>query len=181
MKDNNFIILICGASGSGKSSVADKLHDLYGWKSIDSYTTRPKRSENEGTHIFVSDDEFNKINPASMVAYTEFSGYRYCATTDQVEEAQMYVIDPFGIKTFFERYRGNKNVLIVYLSCRERTRFNRMLKRGDTVEAAIRRIDYDRNAFKNIYESEHRIHPIHVDEKTIDQVADEIFDIYNHR
>ena len=47
------IFLITGCSGSGKTTITEQLEMKYGLKSIQSYTTRAKRSENETGHIFV--------------------------------------------------------------------------------------------------------------------------------
>ena len=66
--NGNTIYLIVGRSGSGKTTIAEELERKYGLKSIQSYTTRPKRSDNETGHIFVSDEEFDKLT--DMVAYT---------------------------------------------------------------------------------------------------------------
>ena len=44
---NNCLFLIVGASGSGKTTIANTLEERYGYKQIQSYTTRPKRYETE--------------------------------------------------------------------------------------------------------------------------------------
>jgi len=74
-----FIVLLAGKSGSGKSTVAEILAKKYGMRCASSYTTRKPRFEGEPGHIFVTDEEFDRIDPGEMVAYTEFAGYRYCA------------------------------------------------------------------------------------------------------
>ena len=60
MKDK-YIVLIVGESGSGKSTICDELTKRYGLKQVESYTTRPRRSEDEDGHTFVSDEEFDKL------------------------------------------------------------------------------------------------------------------------
>ena len=75
---SKFIFLIIGCSGSGKTAITEKLEELYHLKSIQSYTTRPPRYDGETGHIFVSNEEFDELT--DYVAYTEFAGFRYCAT-----------------------------------------------------------------------------------------------------
>ena len=57
----NNIYLIVGCSGSGKTTIVNSLENKYGLKSIQSYTTRPKRSDDETGHIFISDEEYDKL------------------------------------------------------------------------------------------------------------------------
>lgn len=141
---NNFILLM-GKSGSGKTTVANELYNRYGLSSIESYTTRPPRYEGEKGHTFVNDYEFDELE--DMVAYTEFNGYRYCATSEQVEENHIYVIDPAGVEYFDEHYIGDKKVIVVYLDVDDDVCFERMVAdRG--VEAAKERIENDKVAFK---------------------------------
>ncbi len=83
-----------------------------------------------------------------MVAYTEFAGHRYCATQQQAEECQVYVIDLDGIKSFCKAYAGNKQAVVAYLKANEDLILKRMLKRGDGAQKAEERIFHDRAAFK---------------------------------
>ena len=138
---NNTILLIVGASGTGKSTVANLLSKMCGLKQIQSYTTRPPRYENEPGHIFVTDEEFNRLE--RLVGYTEYGDYRYCATADQVEECDIYVIDPDGVEYFKNVYPGDKTVKLVYLFNTRSVRFNRMLDRGDKVMDVIARLEQD--------------------------------------
>ena len=50
---NETIFLIIGESGSGKTTLVSSLEKQKNLKSIQSYTTRPPRYENEYGHIFV--------------------------------------------------------------------------------------------------------------------------------
>lgn len=145
----NNIYLIVGASGSGKTLITETLERDYGYKSIQSYTTRPKRSPYETGHTFVTDTEFDKLT--DMVAYTEFCGNRYCATVKQVEENDLYVIDPKGIEYFREKYNGSKGIKVIYINSSTSTRYERMCERsisnGSTrlkaSEKALERIEND--------------------------------------
>lgn len=143
--EENFIVLLIGPSGSGKTTLALELERRYSWKSVESYTTRPRRTNEEKGHIFISNDAFNRIPANEMAAYTEYNGYRYCATMDQIEKSQIYVIDPVGAKNF--NYSGEKAVLMFYLSVPEKIRMQRMKNRGDSDSMIKDRIHTDQIAF----------------------------------
>ena len=149
----NNIFLIVGCSGSGKTTITEQLEQQYGLKSIQSYTTRPKRYENEAGHTFVSDEEFDKLT--DMVGYTEFDSKRYCATAEQVENNDLYVIDPKGIDFFMKSYKGNKIPKVIFISSDLTTRYERMVGRAEVkgstyteaVDIALGRIKNDVNEF----------------------------------
>ena len=99
---------LVGESGSGKTTIADMLAEKYNLSVLKSYTTRPPRV-NDDSHIFVSIEEFNKLE--NKIAYTEFNGNYYCATADQLDNSDIYVIDPDGIKYLKEHYHGSKRLI----------------------------------------------------------------------
>ena len=149
----NNIFLIVGCSGSGKTTITEQLEQQYGLKSIQSYTTRQPRYDGETGHTFVSDEEFDKLT--DMVAYTEFDSKRYCATAEQVENNDLYVIDPKGIDFFMKSYKGNKIPKVIFISSDLTTRYERMVRRAEVkgstyieaVDIALGRIKNDVNEF----------------------------------
>ena len=68
---------------------------------VKSYTTRPKRTSNEDTHTFISEQDADMLIQ-NAVAETTINGYRYFATREQVETADIYNIDPPAIKRLCE-------------------------------------------------------------------------------
>lgn len=145
---NNFLIALCGRSGSGKSSISQELKDKYGWTSIESYTTRPKRAETEKGHIFISEEEFDRISENSRIAFTKFDGYRYCTTAKQVEKAEIYVVDFSGVRELKERYHGNKTIAVVFLDAPTDVLEKRMRQRGDLQEKIQKRMKNDDRMFR---------------------------------
>ena len=143
------IYLIVGCSGSGKTTITEQLEQKYGLKSIQSYTTRKPRYDGESGHTFVSDEEFDKLT--DMVAYTEFAGNRYCATVEQVENNDLYIIDPKGVDFFMESYKGSKTPKVIFISSDMTTRYERMKSRAeengseymDAVKSSLERITND--------------------------------------
>lgn len=80
-----------------------------------------------------------------------FDEYNNCATSEQVENNDLYVIDPNGIDYFMKSYKGSKTPEIIFIDSDLTTRYNRMVKRaeekGDTfltaVDKALSRIKTD--------------------------------------
>ena len=145
MKQSNYIFLIVGPSGSGKTTLVGMLEQSCGLTAIESYTTRSPRYSGEKGHIFVSDEEFDQLT--DLVGYTEYSNHRYAATAKQVENNDIYVIDPAGVAYFKEHYHGSKHVRVIGIWATEPARKKRMFLRGDPEEAIERRLEGDRAYF----------------------------------
>lgn len=139
------IYLIVGPSGSGKTTIAKELQKRYGLKQVESYTTRLPRYLGEQGHIFVTNNEFDKLD--EMVAYTEYNGYRYGVTQDIIDACDIYVIDPPGVQHMREHYKGNKGIVTIGLEVSETIRALRMMKRGDAIEDILKRIEIDSQWF----------------------------------
>ena len=87
------MILIIGRTGSGKDYLAQELAKS-GLTQVLSYTTRPQRYPEENTHIFI--DKVTASIICDMIATTTINGYEYFATRRQMEENDVYIIDPAG-------------------------------------------------------------------------------------
>ena len=127
-------MLIVGRSGSGKDTVAAHYVKKYGLKQLCSTTTRPRRTPSENTHVFVSEEEANKMT--DRVAETFINGYQYFATRGQYEASDIYVIDPRGIEYLVKM--SSLPIAIVYVSQPFETRLEHAASRGDPeVEKAV--------------------------------------------
>ena len=136
------LYLFVGKSGSGKTTVAEWLESEHGYKSVQSYTTRPKRHENETGHIFISDEEFDKLE--NLAAYTEYNGHRYCTTSSQLDEYDIYVIDVDGVETLLNYYTNvERTIHVIYFDSTVRTRIDRMIDRGDSDTKIVSRLHND--------------------------------------
>lgn len=139
---NKPLYLFCGRSASGKTTVAEKLSDRYGYKQVESYTTRTPRFCGEIGHIFISDEEFDNLG--ELAAYTEYNGHRYGTTMEQLDECSIYVIDVPGIKSLLEKCKDyNRPIVIIYFDSTVHTRINRMLDRNDSDMQIISRLLQD--------------------------------------
>lgn len=147
------LIALIGISGSGKSTIANRLQRKYGYVSAKSYTTRPIRTEceeDELTHTFITPDQVNEYKN-DIVAYNRYNGYEYFATRQMLNEADLYVVDAAGLQQLRENYH-DKNVLAIFIDCDSSIASRRMSKRGDSDEAIMQRLQHDAEAFKGVRE-----------------------------
>lgn len=138
---NNPIFLLVGPSGSGKTTVAEELAKSYGYPTVQSFTTRPKRYENETGHVFISESEFDELE--NIVAYTEYNGFRYCTTKEQLDLVSSYVVDIPGVETLLQNYKTDRPIVVFYLDSTVTARINRMLDRHDSDTAIVGRLHND--------------------------------------
>ena len=135
------LFLFVGPSGTGKTTLADMLEEKCGLHQIKSYTTRTPRYKGEDCHIFVSNDEFDKLE--NIVAFTEYNQHRYCATAAQLDRANTYVVDVPGVDTLLEKYKADRKIIIFYMSANVHTKITRMKMRGDSDSKILNRIHND--------------------------------------
>lgn len=117
------LITITGPSGAGKDTVARMLSEMSGYQVLCSYTTRPKREgEIDGVeHYFV---EKCDVPHDKMLAYTQYGGYEYWTTIDQVTDRTIYVIDEDGLKSLCKKF-PDIELFKICVSARESTRLYR--------------------------------------------------------
>lgn len=138
---NNPLFLFVGRSASGKTSVADILEQKYGYNQVSSYTTRKPRYYGEIAHIFVSEEEFDSLG--ELVAYTEYNGYKYGTTAEQLDKCSIYVVDVPGVETLLKKYKTDREIVIIYFDASVYNRINRMIDRNDSDMTIISRLLQD--------------------------------------
>lgn len=138
---NNPLYMFIGKSASGKTTVADLLEKNCDLIQLQSYTTRPKRHENEIGHVFLTNEEFDELE--NIVAFTEYNGNRYGATAEQVDSVSIYVIDVDGVESLLENYQTERPIVAIYFEASLRTRIDRMINRGDSDMAIVSRLYND--------------------------------------
>lgn len=97
------IIVLLGASGSGKSTIETELATHYGFSKIVSYTTRSPRvgEENGRDYWFTDNDTFNEVLSRNLFAeYDEYSQGRLYGTlkSDYVDGNKIVVLTPNGLR-----------------------------------------------------------------------------------
>lgn len=172
------MIVLVGASASGKTVTALDLQQRYGLIKAITTTTREKRSgEIDGVHyFFINKDEFEKrLKDKKFVEYSLYNGNYYGCGIDQVADNKVVVLDPNGLHSF--RKLNNKNIVSFLLMCDESKRKQRMYERGDNEEKIFERIKNDVNDFA-IDKIGKVDFIISTENKSIAEVSDEIYKCY---
>ena len=172
------MIVLSGASASGKTEAAKMLMAKYGIQKAITTTTRSMRiHEVDGKdYFFVTKEKFDQlIKEDKFVEHTFYNGNYYGSTKDQIADDRVVVIDLEGLKSYSRL--NDKRIVTFYLSTSEDIRYKRMLERGDKKEDAIRRIENDRKVFDHgqIPAVDYQIDS---ESRSIEEVADLIYDLY---
>lgn len=143
------MILLVGASASGKSVVARKLIENYGYKKIVTYTTREIRNDEENgvDYHFISKDEFiKKINESFFIEYAIYNDNYYGTALKDLKGLKVLIVEPNGANVYINKLKND--VKVVYLEASEEVRKERMFQRGDKEESINNRLISDNDYFK---------------------------------
>lgn len=175
------MILLVGASASGKTEIAKALYRLHGIKKAITHTTRPIRpSETKDVdYHFVSKEEFLRLRDQdALVESTEYNGNLYGCSKAECADDKCIVLDPSGVASF--RRLSNPNIVVFYLRASEGLREKRMLGRGDDPKAVQSRIINDRTAFNDsLLDLVDDV--IDCESGSIEELAERVYSLYQKR
>lgn len=131
--DEHVLLCVMGRSASGKDTLVNKLCERTGLKQVISYTTRERRVNEGDTHIFITDEEYSRMEAENQIAaFTQIGQYKYCCTINQLYENDVYVIDPIGVQHLRDLNLPNLRLVTVFINVPDDVREDRALnKRGD--------------------------------------------------
>ncbi|MDD2575629.1 MAG: hypothetical protein PHD47_04065 [Acholeplasmataceae bacterium] len=175
------MIILIGASASGKTEVAKILKNKYGFEKIITTTTRPKRIHEveEVDYHFVSKDEFNKLLiSGSFLEVTHYQDNFYGTNKADLKENGLVILEPNGANAFIEVL--GKKVFVVFIEASKELRKNYMTFRGDSLESIQDRIKNDDKRFKkkNILRVDLEIKNKN---QPLEDIADDIYNAYQNK
>ena len=130
------IIVLLGASGSGKSTIENELATHHGFEKIISYTTRqPRNGEINGKdYYFTNNDTFEEmIRDGLLAEYDEYSQGRLYGTlkSDYADGDKVVVLTPNGLRKL-KQSCPNNNIFTVLANASLGTRVKRYIDRCGT-------------------------------------------------
>ena len=172
------MILLIGASASGKTEIAKLLRSRFQMVKAVTHTTRPMRvgETNDVDYHFVSEEEFQKLlKEDAFVETTFYNGNHYGCSKKEIGHDKCVIVDPNGLKAFLALH--DPSIITFRLDAEEKTREARMRLRKDKEEDIERRIKNDRRDFADevIAPTDYRIK---TDDRSLEDLTEEIHEEY---
>ena len=140
----NKVIVLCGAPGSGKTTVRKYLTENFAIEPVLTHTTRPKRKgEHDGLDYWFETRETFFEN--HYLEYVEYDGNLYGSSYESLERAWQkapvatIVLDTKGAETYLERIPEKTEVVYLCVTD-EKVQRERMEQRGDDADKIRRRL-----------------------------------------
>ena len=174
------MLILVGASASGKTDIAKILIRDYGFeKMVTTTSRRPRQGEVNGVdYHFISKKIFeNRIAKDRFLEHVSYNGHYYGTPKKGADKNKVLIVDPDGANSIYDNHIPD--TVIILLQTSEETRKERMLERGDTLIQVIDRLEKDDLHFdkKNLT---HIDFIVNTTEGTQDELAEKINDLYHH-
>lgn len=137
------MMILIGASASGKTEVARVLIEQFNYKKCITTTTRAMREgEIDGvSYHFVDKETFLKLKEENaFVESMEYQNEFYGLQVKDIIPEGVVILDPIGAN---EVIRLKKEVFVVYMETSEALREKRMIQRGDAIDMIKMRLQSD--------------------------------------
>ena len=142
------MLLLCGKSCTGKSTIIEELRKL-GIKEVVSYSTRPPRpGEVDGIayHFITKEEFFEKEKQgffAETTSYNVASGetWHYGSAMEDLTDDKVIIVNPHGLKQI--RKMKQLNPIAFHIIVSKTTIMDRAKKRGDNTDEVLRRLIAD--------------------------------------
>ncbi len=172
------MIILVGASASGKTEVAKYLSHNYGIKKVVTHTTRAIRKSEipDVDYHFVDIDTFLKLKSENAFVETTFYNGNYYGTSKaEIGDEKCLIVDPNGVKAFQALH--DDHIITFLLLASEKKRQERMEMRGDNPCDIQKRITADRVSFdpSKITDVDFIID---TNDLTLNEVADKVISLY---
>jgi len=175
------MLIMVGASASGKTEIAKELIRTYGFKKMVTTTTRPKREgEVDGVDYHFLDEQsfLLKKNNNDFLEVTFYNGNYYGTDIHSIGENKVLIVDPKGANVLFQKLQAQAVIFLIETT--KKIRQERMLIRGDAIETINARLRVD-DAYFNAKNLIHIDHIIHNNDHTIEALTEKIYHLYKEK
>ena len=163
------MIVVTGASASGKTETAKELGRLFNIKRVVTHTTRPKRpGEIDGVdYHFVTREKFLELKAQNFFVETTEYNHNFYGTS-RPERARVFL------------NLHDKHILLFRLLCSQKAREQRMIERGDDPTIIKQKLLNDVTRFADAQFKDENIIEINTEKNNIEEVARFIYNTYEN-
>lgn len=180
------MLVLCGGSGSGKTTIMKVLTNKYGYNRLVTFTTRPMRDgEIDGVdYHFIDSKTFDALCAGDFFAET--TSYKvandeiweYGTAKKDITDDKIVILNPSGLKEL--KKDKTLDIIAFRLFASYGEIWNRLRERGDHSDEAARRMEADKKDFEDI--NEYIDFAINTGGRySIDEMADLINQVYSMR
>ena len=152
------MIVLIGESGSGKTTILKEL-EKRGYKKAKNHTTRqPREGEQEiGEYEFISKEQFEDMwEKNELLERVKLGGEYYGISQESLAEdiVTIQIVETIPVIKERAKAMGKEDISIqvFYIAVPSEERIQRMLRRGDSIEAIQKRIAIDKEKFVHAQE-----------------------------
>lgn len=176
-----YMIVLMGASASGKTEVAKMLGKIFAMKKVVTHTTRSMRpgEQNGVDYHFVTKEEFIKLaQNGHFVETVEYNENYYGTSKAEIDTNKVLIIEPNGLKPI--KALKDNEIVVFFMQASRSVRQKRMIERGDNPSVALERIIIDDAKFnpRNIEGIDYTIDSEH---QSIRDITLEVYEKYAKR
>lgn len=149
------MIIVLGKTCSGKDTIVNQLISKHGYQKCITYTTRPMRDNEEDgiAYHFISTEKFKRrIEEGFFIEYkiynTESGSWYYGTALQDFKKADnktIVILTPQGYRDITNKLKVKPKSIYIYAN--NSTIKSRLLKRGDEISEAKRRVENDNKDF----------------------------------
>jgi guanylate kinase len=172
------MLVLIGASASGKTEIAKILIKDYNFKKMVTTTTRRKRKGeiNKVDYNFITLNKFEKMKAENKFLETvQYNSNYYGTPTKGADIDKVLIVEPEGANSIYDK--NIQDTVFFLLETDEETRKNRMLQRGDNLIQVLDRLHKDDKYFDSS-NLKHIDYKINTSTLTQDDLAQIIRDFY---
>lgn len=173
------LLVICGKSATGKTTLKQYLVENYGYDPVITCTTREQRigEVNGEDYDFVCLDEFNKmIDNEELIEYNFFVKGWYGTKKENINlnTNQIIILEPNGIKELLKYYDYDPRIIVFELYLCNEERYIRQIQRGDDINEIALRKEREFATFQKQFTDNYVDYIVDVNNKTVNQLCDDL-------
>ncbi len=172
------MLVLIGASASGKTEIAKIIIHRYGFQKLVTCTTRERRAgELDGVdyHFLTVGDFLRRRAEGYFIETATYGGNYYGTPREEIRSDRVLIVDTKGANVLNAKL--GRRLTIFFLEAPKSVRAQRMIARGDALDDIEHRLEVDDERFDPA-RLDRLDHLVRTRNKTLEELASEIHNLY---